>query len=160
MSSHLLLTIKTNNRIRCNGSAQTGHTHTKLKINNLAALQLPLAAAATATKSRWNPTSAGGSHNKFRRHTALSNISEIGQRTRPGSDARRPRRPHSENMGGRALLFGGFLSGQNHYELGVNPDRDSPTAGLSDYRNSAPSPRKRDSRQQPINCHQHLPWAY
>src|SRR5277367_6193016 len=37
--------------------------------------------------------------------------------------------------------------------IGPEPGQtDSPTAGLSDYRNSAPSPRKPDSPQQPINC--------
>jgi hypothetical protein len=45
-------------------------------------------------------------------------------------------------------------------EFGPEPRQaDSPTAGLSDYRNSAPSPMKPDSPRQPINYTNKCPWG-
>jgi hypothetical protein len=47
-----------------------------------------------------------------------------------------------------------------HCGIGPEPPQtDSPTGGLSDYRNSALSPRKPHSPQQPINLQQRLPWV-
>ena len=72
----------------------------------------------------------------------------------PRKDSPMPKLYSSERIG-PAQTDSPATTGLSDYQLFFGPEPrqgDSPTAGLSDYRSSAPSPRKPYSLQQPINC--------